>query len=80
MVKIYRHDAVSNGVTYSAVLNDFENGQASEVILKSEPMGMRVMHEADFPTSLLGKASRDSYVRSILQSFVYQVLRDYKKV
>lgn len=80
MVKVYRHDAVSNGVTYSAVLNDFENGQASEVIFKSEPMGMRVMHEADFPISLLGKASRDGYVRSTLQSFVYQVLRDYKKV
>lgn len=55
------------GVPYTATVSVFD-GVVTEFVTRHGPMGGVLVHEADFPESCLGTASRDEYTRVMLAS------------
>ena len=71
-MKTYYASNFTGSKTFTATLYDYENGTCSELIQVNTPMGMKIISEADFPTANLGNASKDSYLKCALASFVYK--------
>ena len=67
-MRMYHATTARKGVRYAAVLHTWEDGNAAEYVTRFDDMGGRLIHEAEFPMSNLGSASRNEYTRVMLAS------------